>query len=114
MTFVITLACVDKMERACLEVCPVDCIYEGDRKMYINPIECVNCGACEDVCPHEAAQWESDLPDDPNIADNARFFTEILATRVAPEVASGGARRVGRVGADTSFVVKSINEGRTT
>ena len=51
MTYVIGEPCVDIMDRACVEECPVDCIYEGARALYIQPDECVDCGACEPVCP---------------------------------------------------------------
>ena len=47
MTYVITSACVDVKHKACQQECPVDCIYEGDRSMYINPNECVNCLHCQ-------------------------------------------------------------------
>ena len=47
VTYVIGLPCVDVKDRACVEECPVDCIYEGERSLYIHPEECVDCGACE-------------------------------------------------------------------
>ena len=62
MTYVIGEACVDVLDRACVEECPVDCIYEGERMLYIHPDECVDCGACEPVCPVEAIYYEDDLP----------------------------------------------------
>ena len=80
MTYVIALPCVDIKDRACVEECPVDCIYEGGRSLYIHPDECVDCGACEPVCPVEAIYYEDDLPEKwaVHTADNARFFTETL------------------------------------
>ena len=65
MTYVITAACVDILDKGCVEECPVDCIYEGDRMMYIHPDECVDCGACEPVCPVEAIYYEADLSAEP-------------------------------------------------
>ena len=64
MTYVIAQPCVDVMDRACVEECPVDCIYEGKRSLYIHPDECVDCGACEPVCPVEAIFYEDDVPDE--------------------------------------------------
>ena len=64
MTYVIAQACVDVKDKACIEECPVDCIYEGDRMLYIHPDECVDCGACEPVCPVNAIFYEDDLPGD--------------------------------------------------
>ena len=63
MTYVIGKPCIDVMDRACVDECPVDCIYEGGRALYIHPDECVDCGACEPVCPVDAIYYEDDLPD---------------------------------------------------
>ncbi len=61
MPYVVAQPCVDVKDKACVDECPVDCIYEGSRSLYINPNECVNCGACEPVCPTEAIFYEDDL-----------------------------------------------------
>ena len=63
MTYVITEPCVDVMDKTCIEECPVDCIYEGDRKLYINPDECIDCGACEPICPVNAIFFEDKVPE---------------------------------------------------
>ncbi len=66
MTYVITDPCIDVLDKSCVEVCPVDCIHyeEGlDRKLYIDPDECIDCGACEPVCPVTAIFAEDDVPD---------------------------------------------------
>ena len=80
MTYVIAEPCVDVQDKACIEVCPVDCIYEipddgntehggvaeeGRKSMlYIHPEECIDCGACEPECPVEAIFAEEDTPDE--------------------------------------------------
>jgi NAD-dependent dihydropyrimidine dehydrogenase PreA subunit len=106
MTYVIGETCVDVLDRACVQECPVDCIYEGGRMLYINPDECVDCGACEPVCPVEAIYYEDDLPDtwQAYAAENARFFAEPLPGHDAPLGTLGGAARLGALGADTPFV----------
>ncbi len=48
---VITQACVGHKEQACVEVCPCECIYEGNDQFFIHPDECIDCGACTVVCP---------------------------------------------------------------
>lgn len=98
--------CVDVMDRACVEECPVDCIYVGERSLYIHPDECVDCGACEPVCPVEAIYYEDDLPDQWQIyaGDNGRFFTETLPGRKDALGSPGGAAKLGDVGVDTPFV----------
>ena len=62
MTYVITSTCLDLKDMSCIEECPVDCIYEGGRKLYIQPRECIDCGACEPECPTTAIFEESELP----------------------------------------------------
>ena len=64
MTYVIAQPCVDVKDKACIEECPVDCIYEGKRMLYIQPYECVDCGACDPVCPVEAIYYSDDLPEE--------------------------------------------------
>jgi NAD-dependent dihydropyrimidine dehydrogenase PreA subunit len=67
MTYVITEPCIDVLDKSCVEVCPVDCIHydEGeDRMLYIDPDECIDCGACEPACPVTAIFAEDDVPDD--------------------------------------------------
>ena len=65
MPFVIAAPCIDVIDQACMRVCPVACIHFDagkDRKLYIDPDECIDCGACEPVCPVEAIYGEFDLP----------------------------------------------------
>ncbi len=75
MTYIIAEPCVSTRDRACVDVCPVDCIYEiedtefseGDdgylETLYIHPEECIDCGACEPECPVEAIFPEDEVPD---------------------------------------------------
>ena len=94
MTYIITETCVDLKDGSCIDVCPVDCIYttESDNMMYINPDECIDCAACEPVCPVAAIFVEEEVPADqqPYIPLNYDYFPgkdlDDLreATRVAP------------------------------
>jgi NAD-dependent dihydropyrimidine dehydrogenase PreA subunit len=106
MTYVIGEPCIDVKDRACVEECPVDCIYEGPRSLYIHPDECVDCGACEPVCPVEAIFYEDDLPEQwaAYKEDNARFFGETLPGHAEPLGWPGGAAKIGPVDADTNLV----------
>ncbi len=94
MTFVITAACVDVKDKTCIDECPVDCIYEGPRKLYIQPEECIDCGACETVCPVQAILFEDDL--DPGERPALVWAQELFATVGSP----GGSRRHGPLAAD--------------
>jgi ferredoxin len=62
MVYVIASTCIDVKDGACQDVCPVECIYEGGRMMYIQPEECISCGLCLSVCPVDAIWSEDDLP----------------------------------------------------
>jgi NAD-dependent dihydropyrimidine dehydrogenase PreA subunit len=106
MTYVIAEPCIDVVDRACVDECPVDCIYEGARALYIQPDECVDCGACEPVCPVEAIFYEDDLPEawQPYLQDNADFFAATLPDRSEPLGSPGGAERTGPLGSDTPLV----------
>lgn len=106
MTYVIGKECLDVAEKSCVQECPVDCIYEGARTMYINPEECVDCGACKPACHVDAIHWEGDLPDDELqfLADNAAFFQQVLPGRDAPLGTPGSASALGRIGVDTPMI----------
>jgi NAD-dependent dihydropyrimidine dehydrogenase PreA subunit len=62
MPYIITEACIGVKDKACVDVCPVDCIYEGETMLYIHPDECIDCGACEPECPVTAIFPEEDVP----------------------------------------------------
>ncbi len=110
MPYVIGRACVDLKDRTCIEECPVDCIYEGGRMMYIHPGECVDCGACEPVCPVGAIAYEDDL------AEEDEPFADV-AQQVFSELGSlGGSARFGVV-PDPPFVAaleSNVTAGATT
>ena len=63
MPYVIAEPCINVKDKACVEVCPVDCIYEGTDMLFIHPDECIDCGACEPVCPVKAIFAEDEVPD---------------------------------------------------
>ena len=67
MTFVITEPCIGTKDTACVDVCPVDCIYGADEdawdQLYIQPEECIDCGACEPECPWEAIYEDASVPE---------------------------------------------------
>ena len=94
MPYVITEACVDVMDKSCVRECPVDCIYEGNRQLYIHPAECIDCGACEAVCPEEAIYYEEDMP--PELAHQAQRQVELFE----PLGVLKGARKHGPLGMD--------------
>jgi ferredoxin len=76
MAYVIAEPCIGIKNASCVAVCPVDCIYEGEDQYYINPDECIDCGACEPECPVEAAFADDSVPEQwaSYIAKNKSFF----------------------------------------
>lgn len=63
MTFVVTENCIKCKYQDCVEVCPVDCFYEGPNFLVINPDECIDCALCEPECPANAIFSEDELPE---------------------------------------------------
>src|SRR5262245_44382480 len=94
MTYVIAEPCIDVKDRACVDECPVDCIYEGGRMLYIQPDECIDCAACEPVCPVTAIFVEDDLPAEWKsfLAVNAEWFTDTTGLGSPGGAADVGAR----------------------
>ena len=99
VTYVIAQPCIDIKDKSCIEECPVDCIYEGDRMLYIQPDECVDCGACEPVCPVEAIYYEDDIPS--QWKDFSKVNTEFFVELGSP----GGAAKVGITHSDHPLVI---------
>jgi ferredoxin len=87
MTFVVTEQCIKCKYTDCVEVCPVDCFYEGPNFLVINPDECIDCALCEPECPVDAILSEDDLPEEyekylainQRLADTWPNITEIKA-----------------------------------
>jgi NAD-dependent dihydropyrimidine dehydrogenase PreA subunit len=92
MAYIIAAPCIDVKDGACQDVCPVECIYEGGRMMYIQPDECIDCGLCLSVCPVEAIYAEGDLPekDQRFVGANAEFFGGAVTGWGSPGGADAG------------------------
>ena len=75
MAFIVTAACVGCKDTHCVDVCPVDCFYEGANTLVIDPDECIDCGLCVPECPTAAIFDEADIPEDqiPFIELNAKL-----------------------------------------
>lgn len=91
MTFVVMEECIRCKHTDCVEVCPVDCFYEGPNFLVINPEECIDCALCEPECPVDAIRAEDEVPDDQKafIALNAELarhpnWTRITRKKPAP------------------------------
>ena len=84
MAYIIAEPCIGTKDTACVDVCPVDCIhprkdegnFEESEMIYIDPVECIDCGACVPVCPVSAIFPQDDLPEKWNsfIETNAKYY----------------------------------------
>jgi ferredoxin len=102
MTYVVTENCIKCKYTDCVEVCPVDCFYEGENMLVIHPDECIDCGVCEPECPAEAI-----FPDAANQATSqwlelnrkyADVWPNITAQKEPPADADEQNGRPGKVG----------------
>lgn len=103
MSYVITQACIDVKDGACVAACPVDCIYSGSRMLYIHPDECISCSLCESVCPVAAIHEDDRVPTELVlfIEVNREFFA------VAGIGSPGGAGYVGAMTCDHPVVANA-------
>ncbi|TAL40064.1 MAG: ferredoxin family protein [Alphaproteobacteria bacterium] len=75
MTYVVTDVCIKCKYTDCVEVCPVDCFYEGENMLVINPDECIDCGVCIPECPIDAIVTDMDERAEPYLELNRQFST---------------------------------------
>ena len=90
MTYIVVDACIKCKFMDCVEVCPVDCFYEGENMLVIHPDECIDCGVCEPECPVEAIYSEDEIPAGqeqyvPLKEDLSREWPVITEMKDAPE-----------------------------
>ena len=76
MPYVVTEACIKCKYTDCVEVCPVDCFYEGENMLVIHPDECIDCGVCEPECPEDAILPDTEPGLDKWLDINTRFANE--------------------------------------
>jgi ferredoxin len=89
MTFVVAEQCIKCKHTDCVEVCPVDCFYEGPNMLVIHPDECIDCALCEPECPVDAIYSEDELPESEQVflelnAELAEIWPNITEMKESP------------------------------
>ncbi len=101
MTYVVVESCIKCKYMDCVEVCPVDCFYEGENMLVIHPDECIDCGVCEPECPIEAIKPDTEPGLEKLLtlnAEYAKIWPNITAKKPAPgrrQVLGGRAGQAG-------------------
>ena len=91
MTYVVDENCINCKHMDCVEVCPVDCFYEGENFLVIHPDECIDCGVCEPECPIEAIVPDTEPDQDEWLQINTKYsdlWPNITRKREAPSDAA--------------------------
>lgn len=87
MTYIVNDSCIKCKYTDCVEVCPVDCFYEGENMLVIHPDECIDCGVCEPECPVEAIKPDTEPGLEKWLEINRKFseaWPNITAKKAAP------------------------------
>ena len=74
MTYIVTEACIKCKYMDCVEICPVNCFYEGENMLVINPDECIDCGVCVPECPIDAIQADTVEGSEPRLESNQNIL----------------------------------------
>ena len=92
MTYVVTENCIACKYTDCVEVCPVDCFYEGENTLVIHPDECIDCGVCEPECPADAIRPDTE----PGMDTVGRVQPQVLGTMAGDRHQERSSARRGR------------------
>ena len=112
MTYVVTENCIACKYTDCVEVCPVDCFYEGENMLVIHPDECIDCGVCEPECPADAIKPDTE-PDTEKWVEFNRKYSEMWPVLVTRRDPATRRRRDGRqAGQARDAVLRGPRRGR--
>ena len=101
MTYIVIENCIKCKYQDCVEVCPVDCFYEGENMLVIHPDECIDCGVCEPECPAEAIVPDTEDGLDEWLEINTKFasvWPNITSKGVTPDDADEWKDKTGKKG----------------
>jgi len=113
MPYVISDPCMGSKDQACVDVCPVDCIYEAKGRLWIHPVECTECGACESVCPVQAIYYADAKGDNQDLSEAVEFFESVLPGRNEPIGSPKGAAKIGPLDSDHPRILQELAGAKT-
>jgi ferredoxin len=111
MTYVVTEACIRCKYMDCVEVCPVDCFYEGENMLVINPNECIDCGVCEPECPAEAIMPDTENGLEKFLEINATFSAQWPNITSKKDSPADAVEHMGEVGIYDKYFSPEAGEG---
>ncbi len=92
MTYVVNESCIRCKIMDCVDVCPVDCFYEGENMLVIHPDECIDCGVCEPECPVDAIKPDTEPGLEKWLSLNTRKSGQILRSKKRPRATGRSGR----------------------
>ena len=114
MTYIVNENCIACKYTDCVEVCPVDCFYEGENMLVIHPDECIDCGVCEPECPVDAIKPDTEPDMEKWVEFNRKYLRDVAGTRHAPGSAARGGRARRRDRQDGEVLLRGRRRGRLT
>ncbi|MBN8912357.1 MAG: ferredoxin family protein [Rhizobiales bacterium] len=111
MTYVVTENCIKCKYTDCVEVCPVDCFYEGENMLVIHPDECIDCGVCVPECPAEAIFADTEPQATPHWLEINRLYADLWPNITAKKAPLPDAdKENGRKGKETDLSPQPASE----
>ena len=111
MTYVVVENCIKCKYMDCVEVCPVDCFYEGENMLVIHPDECIDCGVCEPECPAEAIKPDTEPGLEKWLTLNADMVKSWPNVTVKREAAADAKEFDGKPGKFEAYLSSNPGEG---
>ncbi len=111
MTYVVTDNCIRCKYMDCVEVCPVDCFYEGENMLVIHPDECIDCGVCEPECPADAIRPDTEAGMEQWVSFNLKYSEQWPNITVKREPPSDGEKYDGETGKLEKYFSEAPGQG---
>lgn len=111
MTYIVTDNCIACKYMDCVEVCPVDCFYEGENMLVIHPDECIDCGVCEPECPAEAIVPDTESGQEKWLELNTKFASSWPNVTIKRDAMAEAEERDGETGKLEKYFSEAPGQG---